>query len=532
MSQDAGGGLDQPRLTRRGLLAAGAGTAIALAGCGSSKSTLGKTIKYASKVATGKPKPGGVLKIGLGGGSSAESFGGDLVNGPAQTTRSQIFYENLIWMDGEMNLHNALIDEITPNSALDAWTVKLKPEVEFHNGKTLSAEDVIYSMQRILNPKIGATASAQYLNVLAETRKIDPHTVEFKLHYPSVAFPQLLSDVSYIIPVGTEEKAPVSTGPWKFKSYTPGQQTVLERFENYWGAKALAEELILVELPDETARVNAILSGEVDAINQVPFVQVPQLRGNSGLQVVISETGGFNPITMRTDRAPFDDVRVRQAVRLLMSRTQAIDSALAGQGAVGSDYFGRFAEAFEGGPKREQDIEQAKSLLKQAGRESEAFELVTSPIAAGIVKACEVLAQNAKTGGVNLTTKLVEPSTYFSRYGKWLFSIDYWVGLPYLVTSSIADGPKAEIVNTTHFNDPEFNSLYFQANKQRDTAKRDEIIQHMHKIEYERGGYVIWSFGNTVDAYSRKLGFASGFPVVDHSAWGLGRCRLDMVGFV
>lgn len=519
--------------TRRGLVAAGTGGALLLAGCGTSKggaSTSSTQTKGAASA--GAPKPGGVLRVGLGGGSSAESFGGDLVNGPAQTTRSQVFYENLIWMDGEMKLHNALIDEISPNSALDAWTVKLKPEVEFHNGKTVSAEDVIYSMQRILNPKIGATASAQYLNVLAETKKIDAHTVEFKLNYPCVAFPQLLSDVTYIIPVGAEEKSPISTGPWKFKSYTPGQQVVLERFENYWGPKALADELILVELPDETARVNAILSGEVDAINQVPFVQVPQLESNGNLKVIISETGGFNPITMRVDQAPFNDVRVRQAIRLLMSRKQAVDSALAGQGAVGYDYIGRFSEAFEGGPKREQDIEQAKSLLKRAGRENEAFEVVTSPIAAGIVKACEVLAQNAKTAGVNLTTKLVEPSTYFSRYGKWTFSIDYWVGLPYLVTSSIALGPKAEIVNTTHFNDPEYNSLFFQANKQTDETKRFEMIKKMHEIEYERGGYMIWSFGNTVDAYSKKLGFASGFQPVDHSAWGLGRCRLDRVGFV
>lgn len=519
-------------LTRRGLLAAGAGGALLLAGCGSSKggATTGST--QTSGAAGGTPKPGGVLRVGIGGGSSAESFGGALVNGPAQTTRSQVFYENLIRMDGQMKLHNALIDEISPNSALDSWTVKLKPEVEFHNGKTVSADDVIYSMQRILNPKIGATASAQFLNVLAETKKVNAQTVEFKLHFPSVAFPQLLSDVTYIIPTGTEEKTPVSTGPWKFKSYTPGQQVVLQRFENYWGPKALADELILVELPDETARVNALLSGEVDAINQVPFVQVPQLEGNGNLNVVISETGGFNPITMRVDVAPFNDVRVRQAIRLLMSRKQAIDSALAGQGATGSDYFGRFSEAFEGGAQREQDIEQAKSLLKQAGRENEAFELVTSPIAAGIVKACEVLAQNAKTAGVNMTTKLLEPSSFFSRYDKWPFAIDYWVGLPYLVTSSIADGPGANIVNTTHFNDREFNSLFFQANKQTDEAKRLEIIKEMHNIEYERGGFLIWSFGNTVDAYSKKIGFASGFEAIDHSAWGLGRCRLDRIGFV
>ncbi len=518
-------------VSRRNLLLAGAGGAgaLILAGCGAGSSTVTKTLGSNNQQPTGKPKPGGVLRVGIGGGSSSENFDAALVNGPAATTRDQVFYENLIWMNGKFGLENALITEITPNKSFDQWTVKLKPEVEFHNGKTVSADDVIFTMERILDPKVGATASGQYINVLARTKKLDANTVRFELHYPNVSFPALLSDVTYIIPVGYNPQKPVSTGPWKFKSYTPGQQTVLERFENYWGPKALAEELILVELPDDTARANAMLSGQVDAINQVPFVQVSQLEGSGNINVVASETAGFNPITMRVDKAPFDDVRVRQAMRLLMNRGEAVTSALNGQGQPASDYFGRFSEGYEGGPKREQDIEEAKSLLKQAGREDEAFQLVTSPIAAGIVQATEVMAANAKQAGINVTTKLAEPSTFFSRYGKWPFAVDYWVGLPYLIVASIADGPKATVVNTTHFNDKEFNSLFFQASKQSDKAKREEIIKQMHQIEFERGGFLIWATQNTVDAYSTKV---AGYDPVDRTAWGLSRCRLDRLGFV
>jgi len=518
-------------LTRRKLLVAGAGGAgaLMLAACGSGGGSTVMQTLGSSQAPSGKPKPGGVLRVGLGGGSPAETFDAALVNGPAATTRDQVFYENLIWMDGKFGLENALIEEITPNKSHNSYTVKLKPEVEFHNGKTVSAEDVVFTMERIMDPKIGATASGQYINLLKSTNKVDDLTVRFDLNYSNVSFPKLLSDVTYIIPVGYDPENPVSTGPWKFKSFTPGQQTVLERFENYWGTKALAEELIMVELPDDTARVNAMLAGQVDAINQVPLVQAQQLEGSGGISVVASETAGFNPITMRVDVAPFDDVRVRQAMKLLMSREEAIASALNGQGQPASDYFGRFDEGFKGGPEREQDIEEAQSLLKQAGREDEAFELVTSPIAAGIVRATEVLAENAKSAGVNLKTKLAEPSSFFGGYGKWPFSIDFWVGLPYLVTASIANGPKATVVNTTHFNDPEFNSLYFQASKQSDQAKREELIQQMHVIESERGGFLIWAFQNTVDAYSSKL---AGYDPVDRTAWGLSRCRLDRLGFV
>ena len=128
----------------------------------------------------------------------------------------------------------------------------------------------------------------------------------------------------------------------------------------------------------------------------------------------------------------------------------------------------RSAHAF----KRDQDIERAKSLLKQAGQSNLKLELVTSPIAAGIVEACQVLAQNAKAAGIDITVRKVDPGTYFSRYGKWPFAIDFWVGLPYLVVASIADGPGANVVNTTHFNDPAFNKLYDQASRTLDKNKR------------------------------------------------------------
>jgi peptide/nickel transport system substrate-binding protein len=325
------------------------------------------------------------------------------------------------------------------------------------------------------------------------------------------------------VPVGYDPKKPVSTGPWRFKSFQPARQTVLERFENYHGTPAWADSVVMTELPDDTARVNALLAGQVDAINQVPFPQVSQLKGQSGIRVAISPTGGWNPITMRVDTPPFDDVRVRQAIRLLMNRKQAIATALYGQGTPAADTYGRFDPSFSASFKREQDIDQAKSLLKRAGRSDLKVELVTSPIAAGIVEASQVLADNAKAAGVQITVRKVDPGTYFSRYGKWPFAIDFWVGLPYLVIASIADGPGASVVNTTHFNDPVFNKLFQQAAKTLDANKRAQIVHEMQRIQYQRGGYIIWSFQNGVDAYSDKVG---GIQAIDKTAWGLGRCQL------
>lgn len=511
--------------TRRNFLAAGIGGALALGGVGGLPSA---ALASAAPLSLRKPKSGGHLRVGISGGSSSDNFDAALVNGPSATTRMQVFYENLIWMDGDLRTHNALAEEVHHNHRADRWTVRLRHGLEFHNGKTVTADDVVFTMNRIMNPKTGATASAQYLNILKHTRKIDHHTVEFDLVRPCSFFPALLSDVTYIIPTNYNPQKPISTGPWKMVSYSPGVETVLKRFDNYWGTPARADTLHIVELPDDSARVNALSSGQVDVINQVPFDQIPALKGNQSFKLVISETGGFDPITMRVDTAPFNDVRVRQAMRLVMNRKQAVESAYLGNGAVGSDYMGRFGGCFAG-MHRDQDVEQAKSLLKKAGHEKLSVELVATPQSAGIVQACQVLTQNAKAAGINISLRTVDTSTYFSRYEKWPFSMDYWIGLPYMILSCLSLGPGADIVNPTHFNDREYNKLYYQASSSLDPGNQCDIIHRMQQIEYERGGFIIWSFADTVDAYSSKLG---GYGTVDRTRWGLDRCRLDKVGFV
>jgi peptide/nickel transport system substrate-binding protein len=308
----------------------------------------------------------------------------------------------------------------------------------------------------------------------------------------------------------------------------PARETVLERFPNYWGKPAYLDQIILHEIPDDTARVNALLSGQVDAINQVPFSQIPVLKSNSGLNVVVSPTGGWNPITMRTDIAPFNDVRVRQAIRLCMDRKQAVSSALFGQGTPAADYYGRY-DPCDSSLTRKQDISQARHLLKQAGKENLKVELVTTQLAAGIVEACQILAQNAKAAGLTITVRMVDIGTFFGQYGKWPMAIDYWPGLPYLVVASIADGPGPNVSNVTYFNDPRFNSLFRQASKSLDPGKRCVYVAEMQRIQFERGGYLIWSFQDTVDAYSKKVG---GYDLVDETGWGLGRCRLQKLHFV
>ena len=256
------------------LLLAGAGGA-ALLGAGGAARPAARPGRRAAR------KSGGTLRVGIGGGGPTDNFDAALINGPSATTRGQVFYETLVWLDGTFKLHNWLCDQCEPNAAADVWTVRLKQGLEFHNGKTVTADDVLFSIRRLLDPedrrdRRGAARRARHE---AQRRRSTSARCSFVLKRPTSFFDQVLSDIVYIVPVGYNPKKPVSTGPWKFVSYKPGQQTVLEPFANYWGLKPKVDKLVIVELPDDSARVNALLSGQVDAINQVPFAQVPVLQG-------------------------------------------------------------------------------------------------------------------------------------------------------------------------------------------------------------------------------------------------------------
>src|SRR5262249_1182692 len=162
---------------------------------------------------------------------------------------------------------------------------------------------------------------------------------------------------------------PVGTGPFKYKSFEPGRESVMERFENYYdpAGKAKADTLTLLDLPDESARYNALLGGQVDLIENVPLAQFEGLKSNSKFVVSSVPTAEWNPIYFRVDLPPFNDVRVRQALRLSIDRQQILDSVFFGQARIGNDVFGRDDPDRDNSLVRHQDIEQAKSLLQQAG---------------------------------------------------------------------------------------------------------------------------------------------------------------------
>jgi peptide/nickel transport system substrate-binding protein len=248
-----------------------------------------------------------------------------------------------------------------------------------------------------------------------------------------------------------------------------------------------------------------MLSGQVNLINNLTADQIATLQGN-GHNTLISSGGGWNPFVMRTDQSPWNDVRVRQAMRLLVNRPQMLDLLFGGHGRVANDIFGPWDPQYDHSiPQRVQDIGKAKSLLKSAGREGLTATLLTGEVFQGSSKQAQVLAQQAKAAGVTINLKTVNAETYFGpNFTKWNFAMDYWNGYTYLVQAAQVTGPNASL-NETHFSNSRYNALFKEAVATVDENKQTEIAHEMQMIDYNEGGYIIPFFPPVIDGYASKV---------------------------
>ena len=323
---------------------------------------------YAAPMA---PKKGGTLKVGIVGGTD------DIIDAQylfklADVLRLNIGWEALMNYDDKFkpSTEHGLAESVEVKS-LTKYVIKMKKGVEFHNGKTMTMEDVIYSWQRMVDPALpGTKALAQYLSPTS-VKKIDANTVEMNLLQPNADWLTTLSQYACtIVPVGYTRTGPqVGTGPFKLKSFTPGVESTHVRHANYWDSgKPYLDGVRVINFSSTDALVNALVAGQVDAAIGVPASLVPVVKKNKKLKVLSTSAGKIAPIVMPIDEAPFNDKRVRQALRMIIDRKKIIKQALSGQGTVSNDDFSPIDPNYNAnGYTAKQDVAGALALLKAAG---------------------------------------------------------------------------------------------------------------------------------------------------------------------
>ncbi len=497
----------QPRISaafsRRTLFSAGltVGLGALLAACSS------PTTEYAA-VAKGDPVHGGRLRVGLAGGGASDSLDAHIPVNTVDIARVVNLYEPLFYWDDDYALQPKLATSATPNADATVWTVELREGVRFHDGRPMTAEDVKASFDRITDPddpKAGAAGLAEYDHI----EVLDDLHVEFHLRTPLATFDDSLGQyMNGIVPADYDPAKPIGTGPFKAKEFTAGQRSLFVRNDDYWqGDEPYLDELEILNFNDDDALINALLSTQVDAIGQIPLALLEVIGADERIGIVNSETGMWLPFTMRVDVEPFDDERVRQAFRLAVDRPQMIEQVLSGNGTVGNDLYAPFDPGFNHDlPQRKQDVNAAKKLLADAGYpDGIDVELVTAPIQAGAVEAAQVFAQQAASAGIRVTIRKVDTTTFFGDdYLKWPFAQDFWYTRNFLSQTSSGSLPNSPF-NETHWDDDEFQRLVATAKKTVDDDERNALIAKAQKIEYEKGGYIVWGFANQADAYQKYV---------------------------
>jgi len=495
-----------PTVSRRELLRAAivAGVSIPILGACSSGSSSPSVTPSASAAI----KKGGTLRAAISGGSSADTLDAQAAITTIDFARILQLNEPLIGFGPDARLVPVLAEELTPSSDAKTWTLRLRSGVTFHNGKPLTAEDVIYSFKRIVNPKAPLPGAVPLSSVdVNGMKKLDTLTVQIPCTKPYAILDQTVANYYYnIVPQGYDPKNPVGTGPFKFKSFTPGQQSTFEKYDGYWqSGQPYIDTVVITDFADETAQLNALNGGQADMVNQLSASGADTLSA-SGASSVVSPGGGWVPFTMRVDVAPFTDVRVRQAFRLMVDREQMMQVVFGGHGTIGNDVFSIYDPSYDASlPQRQHDPEQAKSLLKAAGHDNLTIQLVTSDIAQGSTSMATVLAQQAKQAGVTINLKKVTVSDFYGQqYLSWPFAQDfsyYQYYLPSVAQFFVPTGP----YNETHFNDPHYTQLFNQALATVDETARTSIVHQMQEIDYNQGGYIIPLFPPVIDGIAANV---------------------------
>ncbi len=501
-------------ITRRTLLRDAAmgglavGSAGLLAACGSSSSNSNSSAN-AGGAPSGKPVRGGTLKVGITGGSSSDTLDPNAMVNNTDYARCACLYDTLAWLDKDGLPELRVAEEITPNKDATAWTVRIRKGVLFHDGREANSDDLVYSFKRVVNPKAPGEAANSLKGIdVNGIKKLDKYTIRVPFASPySTFYESQANTISvYLLPVGFDPKKPIGTGPFKLDSFTPGQQSAMSANKHYWNHPLpYLDKLVMTDYADETSQVNALLSGQVQAVNLLSQDTVGTVTG-SGKKAVISPGGGWNPFTMRTDSQPFTDPRVRQAFRLIVDRPKMNSLVFGGHGTLGNDVFGIWDPAYDRSlPQRQQDTEQAKSLLKQAGQQNMTITLVTAPIAQGVVNMAQLFAQDAAKAGVKVNLRQITVTEFYGpNYLKWQFAQDYWYYQPYLPQVQQATLPGSPF-NETHFNNPKYIKLYGQALASLDKSKRTEIAHEMQSLDYHEGGYIIPVFPPVIDGYAPNV---------------------------
>ncbi len=467
-----------------------------------------------SPIQAATPKKGGRLRIGLQGGSTSDTMDPALFNDVYQQMTSMGFLRNpLVEIDNKGNAIPDLAESFEAEPGAETWIFNLRKGAEFHNGKTVNADDVIFSVQRHQDEKL-ASQIRTLVNPIKTFKKDGAHRVIFELDGPNADFPYLMAETRIpIVPAGTTNfEDVIGTGGYQLVDYEPGVRTLAKKNPNYYkNDRAHFDEIEVIIMADVNARTTALKTGQVDVINRPDRKTAHLLARVPNLQLINVPGGLLYTFPMLTDTPPYDNNDVRMALKYSVDRKELLDKILRGYGVLGNDHPIAPIVKYSASdmPQRSYDPDKAKYHIQKAGLEGHTFNLHTSDAAFdGAVDAAVLWQGHAKKAGINIKVVKEPVDGYWDNvWNKKGFSACFWfarITCDWMFTMAYAAGAAA---NDMHWKHDRFNKLLVEARGELDQNKRKALYGEMQAIVSNEGGVVIPMIANMVDVASKKIKF-------------------------
>jgi peptide/nickel transport system substrate-binding protein len=417
-------------------------------------------------------------------------------------------YNRLVDVDDNFKVLPELATDWSVSSDNLTWTFKLRQGVKFHSGKDFTSADVVYTFKRMLDPALasGAQSVLEFLDPDG-IKAPDPYTVTFTTKKPVVELPVLITNkFTNIVPNGSKHADLVlhedGTGPFMQDQFTPNAPVrILKKNPNYWDAgKPKADCLRITVAQEAVAAVSAIKAGQVDLVLNVDPSVISALKSDPNVQLLQTAASNSMTIAMWVDTKPWDDNRVREALKLSVDRQAMVDTVLLGFGETGADSpvpIANPASYTKEAPK--QDIAKAKALLAEAGYPNGLkFDMYTAEGVPGMTKMAQVFAEMAKPAGFDINVIVTPAESYWDN--TWLkkpFLTSAWSMRPPGEGLAVAYTQNAKWPET-HWKRPDYDALLLKANTTADPAERITLYQQTGELLAKEGGEIIPMFVHQV----------------------------------
>jgi peptide/nickel transport system substrate-binding protein len=474
---------------------------------------LGLSTQFGTRAAHAEePVKGGMLRLGMEGGSASDSLDPTTYADSIPIAYSLMFWNCLVEIGADGTAQGEVLESWEAKPGATEWVFNVRKDLVFGSGKALTADDVIFSinMHRGENTK---SPSKPLLEPITEIKKLTDHQIAITLSSGNADLPYVLSDYHLlVVPDGTTDfSKPDGTGAYTLESWEPGVRVLAKRKDGaYWKAgRGNFDSVELRYILDAAARTQALITGQVDAVNRLDPKTAGLVMKSNGINVVRTPGTGFRyAFVAHVDKEPFNNADLMMALKLSIDRQKIVDNVFAGFASIGNDHLIAPNNPFfdPALPQHAYDPAKAAELYKKSGHSGPVNLKVSEGAFSGATDAAVIFQESAKAAGIELNVERVSGDGYWDNV--WLkepFSAVYWGTRPTAdlaySTTFLSDAPW----NDTKFQNAEFDKIIVAARAEIDNAKRKEMYAQAQKIVAEQAGMICFAIGDFLDGYSTKV---------------------------